>query len=346
MPHAMPRRRRPTAAWAGAAALLAALLLPAGPASAQGGRIAADPATVERLYQDVAFSLFVLTSGGFSTGGFADYEDGSVDAKFNVYNLPLRRRFDTALLGPIELRLAVAYGEATTTSLEAVPGVGGPPGAALAADRQFLRTWNTRFEVGRPIELAPDLVLTPLVGLGYSHWSGKTVRNSVGAVPVQAGRNDVWVDALLYEAVAILEYRQRWGALNIRPGVSVNYAYIGSVDGRSSTIAQSGAPLARSRAELSGSSTVLRAALRVDGPLGITAAGTDLRWQTFVVGSYETSTHGLFPWSMELGAAVGAELGRLGRSLLGFDPGEFYVGASYLFGENLSGVRANFGFRF
>jgi autotransporter-like protein len=338
------RRRLPTA-WAGAV-LLAALLVPGGSASAQGGRIAADPATIERLYQDVAFSLFVLTSGGFSTGGFADYEDASTDARFNVYNLPLSRRFDTALLGPVELRLAVAYGEATTTSLEAVPGVGGPPGAALAADRQFLRTWNTRFEVGRPIELAPDLVLTPLVGLGYSHWSGKTVRNSVGAVPVQAGRNDVWVDALLYEAVAILEYRQRWGALNIRPGVSVNYAYIGSVDGRSSTIAQSGAPLARSRAELSGSSTVLRAALRVDGPLGITAAGTDLRWQTFVVGSYETSTHGLFPWSMELGAAVGAELGRLGRSLLGFDPGEFYVGASYLFGENLSGVRANFGFRF
>jgi hypothetical protein len=91
---------------------------------------------------------------------------------------------------------------------------------------------------------------------------------------------------------------------------------------------------------------VLRAALRADGPLGYRMGTTKLRWQSFVVGNYSTAGIGLFPWSIELGVAVGAELAALGRSLVGFDPGEFYVGASYITGENLSGVRANFGFRF
>ena len=91
---------------------------------------------------------------------------------------------------------------------------------------------------------------------------------------------------------------------------------------------------------------MLRGGLRADGPLGFSVAGTGLRWQTFAVGNYETATNGLFPWSVETGVAVGADLDRLGRRLLGFDPGELYVGVSYLFGENLSGVRANFGFRF
>jgi hypothetical protein len=329
-----------------AGAFLLALLTPAGPGRAQGRRVAADEAAVQRLYQDVAFSLFVLTSGTFSSGGYANYEDSSTDAKFNLYNLPLRGRVNTGLVGPLELRFALAYGEATTNVLESVPSVGGPPGAALASDRQFLRTWNARLGVGRPVELAPDLVLTPLAGLGYSHWNGKTVRTSAGTVPVPAGRNDVWVDALLYEAALLLEYRLRWRALNVRPGVSVNYVYIGSVDGRSSTVAESGAPAERSKADLSGSSTVLRAGLRVDGPLGFAVGGTDMRWQSFVAGNYETSSHGLFPWSLEMGVAVGAELDKLGRRLLGFNPGEFYVGASYFFGENLQGVRANFGFRF
>jgi hypothetical protein len=91
---------------------------------------------------------------------------------------------------------------------------------------------------------------------------------------------------------------------------------------------------------------VLRAALRADGPLGYRMGTTKLRWQSFVVGNYSTAGIGLFPWSIELGVAVGAELAALGRSLVGFDPGEFYVSASYITGENLSGVRANFGFRF
>jgi hypothetical protein len=344
MPHDTLRRRSVAACCAAVAML--ALLIPDGPGRAQGRRVAADEATVQRLYQDVAFSLFVLTSGTFSSGGYANYEDSSTDAKFNLYNLPLRGRVNTALVGPVELRFSLAYGEATTNALQSVQSSGGPPGAALASDRQFLRTWNTRFGVGRPVELMPDLVFTPLVGLGYSHWNGKLVRTSVGDVPVPSGRNDVWVDALLYEAAAILEYRLRWRDLNFRPGVAVNYAYIGSVDGRSRTAPESGVPAERAKAELYGSSTVLRAALRVDGPLGFSVRGTDLRWQSFVSGNYETSNYGLFPWSLEMGVAVGAELDQIGRRLLGFDPGALYVGVSYFIGENLQGVRANFGFRF
>jgi hypothetical protein len=346
MQHAT-RRRRCRVFLAGAGVVLLASLASGGSARAQGGRVAAAEASVQRLFQDVAFSLFVLTTGSFSSGGYASYEDSSTDAEFNIYNLPARTRVNTGLLGPLELRLALGYGEATTSGLGLIAGAGGPPGAALASDRQFLRTWNTRFEVGRPIELVPDLVLLPLVGLGYSNWTGKSVRNSVGTVPVPAGRVDFWVDALLYEAIAILEYRHRWGAVNIRPGVSVNYAYIGSVDGRArATATEPGIPGAREKVELYGSSTVLRAGLRADGPLGVSVAGTGLRWQTFAVGNYETATNGLFPWSVETGVAVGADLDRLGRRLLGFDPGELYVGVSYLLGENLSGVRANFGFRF
>lgn len=346
MQHAARHRRRMLLAGAGALAL--ASLAFGGPARAQaGGRVAATEAVVQRLFQDAAFSLFVLTTGSFSSGGFASFEDRSTDAKFDVYNFAPRTRFNTGLLGPLEMRVALGYGEATTSGLGIVSGGAGPTGDALASDRQFLRTWNARIEVGRPIELAPDLVLLPLAGLGYSNWTGKSVRTSVGTAAVPAGRVDFWVDALLYEAIAILEYRHRWGAVNIRPGIAANYTYIGSVDGRArGTPAQPGAPRERGKLELYGSSTVLRAGVRVDGPLGFSVADTPLRWQTFAVGNYETAAFGLFPWSVETGVAVGADLDRLGRRLIGFDPGEFFVGVSYLFGENLSGVRANFGFRF
>ena len=87
---------------------------------------------------------------------------------------------------------------------------------------------------------------------------------------------------------------------------------------------------------------ILDGNMTVDG----LSVDTELRWQSFVVGNYSTAAIGFFPWSIELGLAVGAELGALGRRLVGFDPGEFYVGASYITGANFSGVRANFGFRF
>src|SRR5215213_7563057 len=115
-------RRCPLAACCAVAVMLS-LLTPGGPGRAQGRRVAADEATVQRLYQDVAFSLFVLTSGTFSSGGYANYEDSSTDAKFNLYNLPLRGRVDTGLVGPVELRFSLAYGEATTNALQSVPGV-------------------------------------------------------------------------------------------------------------------------------------------------------------------------------------------------------------------------------
>jgi hypothetical protein len=192
----------------------------------------------------------------------------------------------------------------------------------------------------------PDLVLTPLVGGGYMSFSGKTERRSVGTVPVPNERVDFDTDVLLGQATAILEYRLRRGALNIRPGASVGYIYAESFRGNADLVTDPPTVPARGKARVVASSTLIRAAVRVDGPLGVSLARTDLRWQAFVVGNYNTSSVGLFPWSVELGAAIGADFGRLGRSLVGFDPGELYVGASYITGENLSGFRVNFGFRF
>jgi hypothetical protein len=189
-------------------------------------------------------------------------------------------------------------------------------------------------------------VLTPMIGIGIQHWSGKLDRTPLGGSPVPAERANFWTDALLTEAAAIIEYRYRWGALNIRPGASVSYVNLSSYDGRATLTSQAPAEPVRGKASVVADSTVLRAALRADGPLGYRLGTTELRWQSFVVGNYSTASVGLFPWSIELGVAVGAELGALGRSLVGFDPGEFYIGASYITGENLSGVRANFGFRF
>ena len=60
----------------------------------------------------------------------------------------------------------------------------------------------------------------------------------------------------------------------------------------------------------------------------------------------QASANALFPWSVEIGAALGAEFGPLGRRVAGLDPGTLFLGASYIVGENLQGVRANFGFRF
>ena len=277
-----------------------------------------------------AFSLFVLTTGSFSSGGYASFEDRSTDAEFNVYNLPARTRFNTGLLGPLEMRLALGYGEATTSGLGIVEGGAGPTGDALASDRQFLRTWNARIEVGRPIELAPDLVLLPLAGLGYSNWTGKSVRTSVGTVRGAGGPG-----RFLGGCAALRGDRH--------PGIP---APLGRREhpprhcGQLHLHRLGGRPRARHsgaarRPPRTGEARTLRVqhraarGVRVDGPLGFSVAGNPLRWQTFAVGNYETAAFGLFPWSVETGVAVGADLDRLGRRLIGFDPGEFFVGVSY-----------------
>jgi hypothetical protein len=329
--------------WIGTALLVTGI---SGPVQGQSVPLPGTPAPIGRLNQDVAYSLFLLTNGGFTSAGYIDYRDESTSAKLNVYTLPLRRQLDTGLLGPIELRLTGGYGEAETTTLQSLTGIASGPAGALAAERQFITLWNLRFDIGRPITLMPDLVFTPMVGIGTQHWSGKIDRTPMGGSPIPAERLDFWTDALLTEVAAIIEYRHRWGALNIRPGASVSYINLSSYDGRATRTSQQPVEAVRGKASVAADSTVLRAGIRVDGPLGYRLGVTELRWQSFVIGNYSTAGIGLFPWSIELGVAVGAELGALGRRLVGFDPGEFYVGASYITGENFSGVRANFGFRF
>ncbi|TCZ61253.1 hypothetical protein [Roseicella aquatilis] len=327
-----------------AAALL--LMLAGGAARAQSVPLPGNPVAIGQLNEDVAYSLFLLTNGGFTSAGQLSYQDESTRSNLSVYTLPLRLPVQSGLLGPLELRLTGGYGEATTTTLQSLTGFAASPAGALATERQYISLWNLRLDVGRPITLLPGLVLTPMLGLGSQHWSGKIERNPVAGSPVSRERVDFWTDGLLAEAAAILEYRQPWRGLNIRPGASVSTVTLASYDGRATLAAQPPAPSLRDKATLAADSTVLRAALRVDGPLGTRLGATELRWQSFVVGNYSTAAVGLFPWSVELGLAVGAELGALGRSLVGFDPGEFYVGASYITGANFSGVRANFGFRF
>lgn len=310
--------------------------------SARAQSVPADAARVARLNQEVAFSLFVLTNSGFTAGGYARYDDDSTAVDFSIYSLPLRQRFHTGLLGPTELRVTVSTGQATTNLLENLSGIPG----AVAADRSLLNAWNGRVDIGRPIALAEGLEFTPLLGLGYSAWTGKTTLQSVGSVPFPAIRADLWADALLYEAIGILEYRHRWRGLTITPGLAVNYTYIDSFDGRADLAATPGVAPRRTRVSLSGSSTLLRAATRVQGPLGRQVADLPLLWQGFVVAAYEASDQALFPWSVEIGGALGVDAGPVGRRLAGFDPGSFFLGASYIVGKNLQGVRANFGFRF
>lgn len=325
-------------AWV-AAGLLA---LGLAPARAQRVPVLAEPGAARQLNEDVAYSLFLLTNGGFTSAGYVDYRDDSTTSKINVVTLPLRLSLDTGALGPIELRLTPSYGEAKTTTLLSFGGPAGP----LATDRQYIALWNLRLDIGRPVTLAPGLVLTPLAGLGTQHWNGKLDRAPVGGSAVQAERVDFWNDALVTEAGAILEYHHRRGEVNIRPGASVSYVYLSSIDGRATVLPQGMEPARRGKSSITADSTVLRAALRVDGPLGLRLGSTELRWQGFVVGNYSTAAIGLFPWSVEMGLAVGAGLGAVGRRLVGFDPGEAFIGASYITGENFSGVRANFGFRF
>jgi hypothetical protein len=323
---------------AAAAFLLAGLLAGAPPAAAQTVTVPENAQRAADLSERIAFSLFVLTNTGFSAGGYGSYDDGSTAADFTIYSLPLRERFQTGL-GPIELRLTLSGGTAVTNQLVAL----GPPGA-IAADRSLQTTWNGRIDIGRPIELLPGLEFTPLVGLGYAAWTGKITRGQGGSVAIPSTRIDLWADSLVYELTGILEYTHRWRRLAFKPGISINYAYIDSFQGRAN-LSQPGAEAGRAKVGINGASTLVRSALRVEGPLDYRLLGLDLYWQGFVAGAYEVSQNSLFPWAVEVGAALGADFGPAGRRI-GLDPGKMFLGASYVVGENLQGFRVNFGYRF
>ena len=326
----MPHRRIAVAA--------TALGLAAAPAAAQTVTVPEDAARAARLSQRVGFSLFVLTNTGFSAGGYGSYDDGSTAADFTVYSLPIRERFQTGI-GPIELRLTLGGGTAVTNQLVAL----GPPGA-IAADRSLQTTWNGRIDIGRPVELLPGLEFTPLVGLGYAAWTGKLTRGQGGSVAIPDQRIDLWADSLVYELTGILEYTHLWRGLTFRPGVSINYAYVDSFQGRAN-ITQPGSEQGRAKVGLNGASTLVRTAMRVEAPLDRQLFGLDLFWQGFVAGAYEASQNSLFPWAVEVGGAIGADFGPPGRRI-GLDPGRMFLGASYVVGENLQGFRVNFGYRF
>lgn len=308
------------------------------PAVAQTVSIPGNAERAASLGERIGFSLFVLTNTGFSAGGYGSYDDGSTAADFTVYSLPLRERFATGI-GPIELRLTLAGGTAVTNQLVAL----GPPGA-VSADRSVQTTWNGRIDIGRPIELLPGLEFTPLVGLGYAGWTGKVTRRGAASVALPDTRIDYWSDSLVYELTGILEYTHRWRGLDFKPGISINYAYIDSFQGRANLTLPDG-EVGKARLGLNGASTLVRTAMRVEGPLERQLLGLDLYWQGFVAGSYEVSQNSLFPWSVEVGAALGADFGPPGRRI-GLNPGRLFLGTSYVVGENLQGFRINFGYRF
>ena len=339
---ATPHRPSPAPALRRLLAGMLACLAAAQAGTATAQTVPVDAATAQSRSREISFSLFTLTNSGFTAGGYASYDDSSTTAQFSIYNLPLRHRFDTGLLGTLELRLTLGYGEARSSTLLVLDEAGG----SVASQRSYISNWSSRLDLGRPIALTPQLTLTPMLGLGYTQWSGKVTSSLLGATTPSDVRVDFWANALLYDAIAILEYRQPWRNLVITPGVAVNYTYIDSFDGRGSSILPQGGPGPRTPVRLSGGSTLLRGAVRIDGPVGLSLGEIDLRWQTFVVGSYEASNNGLFPRSVEVGAALGAALGPVGLRLTGLDAGTLFLGASYIVGENLQVVRANFGFRF
>ena len=77
----------------------------AGLARAQPAPLPAERGTLGRLDTNVAYSLFLLSNGAFTSLGDAKYSGENTSAKLEVYNLPLTFRFGTGLLGPVELRL-------------------------------------------------------------------------------------------------------------------------------------------------------------------------------------------------------------------------------------------------
>ncbi|MFC7544002.1 hypothetical protein ACFQU2_37405 [Siccirubricoccus deserti] len=115
------------------AALLATSI--SSPVQGQSVPLPGNPGPIGRLNEDVAYSLFLLTNGGFTSAGYVDYQDESTTSKINVYTLPLRLLLETGLLGPVELRLTGGYGEAATTTLQSVTGIAGSPAGALATER-------------------------------------------------------------------------------------------------------------------------------------------------------------------------------------------------------------------
>ena len=295
--------------------------------------------TIGRLNTDVAFSLFLLSNGAFTSLGDFKYSSEDTTAKIDTYNLPLRFGFETSLFGPLELSISGGYGEATTETRGLALQGENPVAGSQAAERQYFSLWNLAFDIGRPVALTPELILTPSVGIGIQHWSGKLTSQASAVAPSQ--RVTFSTDALLLDAGATLEYRYRWGDLNIRPGAAVSYVDLSPMGG-SATYTTSASPTPqRGKASIAAQSTILRAGLSIDGPLGLSLRTVELRWQAFVVGNDSVEDVGLFRWTAEFGAAVGADLGPIGRGTLGVDPGELFVGASYIVGENLSGVRGN-----
>jgi hypothetical protein len=313
---------------------------------AQSGTSAAQERTLGRLNTDVAYSLFLLSNGAFTNLGDFKYSSEDTTANLNTYNLPLRFGFETSLLGPLELSASVGYGEATTETRGIAIQGESPTMSSQSTERQYFSLWNIAFDIGRPIALMPELVLTPSVGIGTQHWSGKLTSQPSGGTRSPSERVTFSADALLLDAGATLEYRRRWGNLNIRPGAAVNYVDLAPIGGSATASTSASAVTQRGKAVIAAQSTILRAGMSVDGPLGLNLHTMELRWQTFLVGNYSTADIGLFRWTVELGAALGIDLGPIGRRTLGVDPGDLFVGASYIFGENLSGVRGNFGFRF
>ena len=322
---------------------IAAMVLPlSSPAQSQSST--PQERTIGRLNTDVAFSLFLLSNGAFTSLGDFKYSSESTIAKLDTYNLPLRFGFESSLFGPLELSVSGGYGEATTETRGLAVQGGSPVAGSQAAERQYFSLWNLALDIGRPIALTPELVLTPSVGIGIQHWSGKLTSHAGAGTPSE--RVTFSTDALLLDAGATLEYRHRWGDLNIRPGAAVSYVDLSPISG-SATYSTSASPtLQRGKASIAARSTILRAGLSIDGPLSLGFRTVELRWQAFAVGNYSIEDVGLFRWTAEFGAAVGVDLGPIGRRTLGVDPGELFVGASYIVGENLSGVRGNFGFRF
>ena len=178
---------------------------------AQSGTSAAQERTLGRLNTDVAYSLFLLSNGAFTNLGDFKYSSEDTTANLNTYNLPLRFGFETSLLGPLELSASVGYGEATTETRGIAIQGGSPTMSSQSTERQYFSLWNIAFDIGRPIALMPELVLTPSVGIGTQHWSGKLTSQPDGGTRSPSERVTFSADALLLDAGATLEYRRRWG---------------------------------------------------------------------------------------------------------------------------------------
>jgi hypothetical protein len=307
------------------------------------------PAAAQKFNNQVSLSLFDLTTGNFSNAGYNQYKTTDETVTLKSYGLPLEHRFDDTPVGPLLLGINLGYGTANSSVVESYAGqtaLNGMPltSNAISINTQNLTSYNLRFTVGRPITLLPDLIVTPRVGFGYGNQSIKDARITAGPQTLINEFFTTTGDFVTTDGSLTAQYVAHFGAYDLAPAASIEDIYAYSPDYKTREIFSEEYALMTTSGAAHFNNFLMRQGVALTGPLA-SIVGHDLRWQTFIIAN-ESPGGGLFHWSIEAGGAVGVNLSGDKDFLRGVDLGDVFVGGSYVVGQNVSGFKVNFGFKF